>query len=90
MQLLSLVAHRFIEPIKKKHIPTEPFETEQILEKDPCMAAMTRSLRQRARENYYFIHSLETDTHRSLGIVMAPMCATEDPSKFDSTKSVRL
>jgi hypothetical protein len=45
MQLLSSVAHRFIEPIEKKHIPTEPFEAEQILEKDPCVAAMTRSLR---------------------------------------------
>jgi hypothetical protein len=90
MQLLSLVAHRFIEPIEKKHIPTEPFEAEQILEKDPCMAAMTRSLRQRARDNYYFIHSLETDIHRSIGVVMAPMRAIGSPSEFDSTKSVRL
>jgi hypothetical protein len=45
MQLLSLVAHRFIEPIEKEHIPAEPFKAEQILEKDPCVAAMTRSLR---------------------------------------------
>ena len=57
-----------VEPIKKDDVPAEPLEPQQILQKDPCVAAPPRSLGDRAGDDYgcdaVLLRQLSSDDRR--------------------------
>jgi hypothetical protein len=44
-------AHSRLQPIQEQYVPAQPFESEQILQKNPRMPAMVGLLSQRPRQD---------------------------------------